>query len=90
MQPITTDVWRDVSVCVSVCPSRNGTLKTAGPIEMPFGVWGGVGPSNHVLDGRPDPTPRETGMLGHSTTRCGVSSTYCDVLFPRKDIDRVR
>ena len=24
--------------------------KTAGPIEMPFGTWGGVGHSNHVLD----------------------------------------
>ena len=29
--------------------------KTAGPIEMPFGVWGGVGDSHHVLDGGPDP-----------------------------------
>ena len=22
---------------------------------MPFGMWGGVGPSNHVLDVGPDP-----------------------------------
>ena len=29
--------------------------KTAGPIEMPFGVWGRVGDSQHVLDGGPDP-----------------------------------
>ena len=29
--------------------------KTAGPIEMPFGMWGGVGHSNHVLDVGPDP-----------------------------------
>ena len=25
--------------------------ETAGSIEMAFGVWGAVGPSNHVLDG---------------------------------------
>ena len=25
----------------------------AGSIEMAFGVWGAVGPSNHVLDGGP-------------------------------------
>jgi len=28
--------------------------KTAGPIEMPFGLWTRVGPTNHVLDGVPD------------------------------------
>ena len=25
--------------------------ETAGSIEMAFGLWGAVGPSNHVLDG---------------------------------------
>jgi len=30
---------------------------------MPFGMWGGVGPSNHVLDGGPDP-PRGRGNFG--------------------------
>jgi len=25
--------------------------KTAEPIEMPFGVWAQMGPTNHVLDG---------------------------------------
>ena len=34
---------------------------TTGSIEMAFGMWGGMGPINHVLDGGPDP-PRETGM----------------------------
>ena len=29
--------------------------ETAGSMEMAFGVWGAVGPSNHVLDGGPDP-----------------------------------
>jgi len=32
--------------------------KMAGPIELPFGMSGEVGPSNHVLDRDPDP-PRE-------------------------------
>ena len=29
--------------------------ETAGSIEMAYGVWGVVGPSNHVLDGGLDP-----------------------------------
>ena len=29
--------------------------ETAGSMEMAFGVWGAVGPSNHALDGGPDP-----------------------------------
>ena len=36
--------------------------KTAGSIEMAFGVWGAVGPSNHVLDGGLD--PRGKGSYG--------------------------
>jgi len=27
--------------------------KTAEPIEMPFGLWAGMGPRNHALDGGP-------------------------------------
>ena len=39
-------------VCVSVCHvTTRYPAKTAGLIEMPFGMWGGVGQSNHVLDG---------------------------------------
>ena len=34
--------------------------KTAVLIEMPFGVWAQVDPSNHVLDGGSDP-PTERG-----------------------------
>ena len=35
------------------------SAKTAGPIEMPFGLWGGVEDSHHVLDGGSDqPTVR--------------------------------
>jgi len=28
--------------------------KTAEPIGMPFELWAGMGPSNHVLDGNPE------------------------------------
>ena len=54
MQPIATDVWRG---------QCRYPAKTAGLIEMPFGVWGGIGPSNHVLDGGPDP-PKEGAIWG--------------------------
>ena len=37
--------------------------KTAGPIEMPFGMWGGVDHSHHVSDWGPDP-PRGKGNFG--------------------------
>ena len=53
-------------VCESVCLSlvtRMYCGKTAGPIEMPFGMWGAVGPSNHVLDEGPDP-PMVRGNFG--------------------------
>jgi len=48
--------WR---VCLFV--TKRLPAKTAEPIEMPFGMWARVGPSNHVLDGGRDP-PRETYM----------------------------
>jgi len=34
--------------------------KMAGRIEVPFGMWSGMDPSNHVLDGVSDP-PRGRG-----------------------------
>jgi len=37
--------------------------ETAGSIEMAFGVWDAVGPSNHVLDGGPD-RPMVRGSFG--------------------------
>ena len=55
-----------LSVCLSVCLSlvtRMYCGKTAGPIEMQFGMWGGVGDSHHVLDGGPDP-PTGRGNFG--------------------------
>ena len=45
-------------VCLSdvrLLVTRMNCGKTAGPIEMPFGMWGGVGDSHHVLDGGQDP-----------------------------------
>jgi len=58
------------SVCLSVC--RSVTLvspaKTAGLIEMPFGLKTQVCPRNHVLDGGPD-LPMERGNFegkGHA------------------------
>ena len=38
--------------------------KTADPIEMLFGLWTQVGPSNHVLDGLRNPDPNGRGNFG--------------------------
>ena len=51
-------------LCVSVFVTKWHHAKTAGPIEMPFGMWSGVGPSNHVLDGGLDPPPGGGTILG--------------------------
>jgi len=37
--------------------------ETAGSVKMALGMWGAVGPSNHVLDGSPDP-PMVRGNFG--------------------------
>ena len=42
------------SVGLSVCHTLS-PVKTAEPIEMPFGFRTRVGPENHVLDEGPDP-----------------------------------
>jgi len=59
MRHIITD---GVACSVSQSVGRSNGLsvtivshKTAEPIEIPFGLWTGVGPRNHVLDGGPDP-----------------------------------
>ena len=46
--------------------------ETAGSIEMAFGVWGAVGPSNHVLDGGPDP-PKSVGIACFSALESRAS-----------------
>ena len=67
MWPIATDVWR--GRCVGHVTDRY-PAKTAGPIEMPFGMWGGVDHSNHVLDGGPDPsTERGNFKVGKGLSR---------------------
>ena len=51
-----------VCACVSVYDVMGRyPAKTAGLIEMPFGMWGGVGHRNHVLDGGLD--PQEKGQF---------------------------
>ena len=65
MRPIASHV-HGLSVCLmSVCLLVTTMYcgKTAGPIEMPFGMLGGVGHSHHVLDGGPDP-PMVRGNFG--------------------------
>ena len=51
----------DTDVCVCVSITKWHPAKMAGLIEMPFGMWGGVGPGNYVLDGGLDP------RMGRST-----------------------
>jgi len=43
---------RGLSVCLSI--TVVSPAKVAEPIEMPFGLWAGMGRRNHVLDGYPD------------------------------------
>jgi len=63
--------YRSAVVCVSVCllVSTMSCAKTAEPIEMPFGAWTRVSPTNRVqvLDENPAP-PGEPGkgQLGAS------------------------
>ena len=53
-----------VCACLSACDATTRyPAKTAGLIEMPFGKWSDMGPSNHVLDVGPDP-PGEGAILG--------------------------
>ena len=51
-------VW---SVRVSV--TDRYLAKTAGSIEMPFGMWRVVGPSNYALDGGSDTPYAEKGAI---------------------------
>ena len=56
MRPVATDVWCGLSVGLSVCDvTMRYPAKTAGLIEMPFGMWAGVSHSNYVLAGGLDP-----------------------------------
>jgi len=57
-----------VSVCVCVSITLVSSAKTAEPIKMSLGMWTQVGPSNHVLDGGPDPSGEEA-ILGWGKER---------------------
>ena len=60
-RPNHSSTYVDAAYCyqLSSLVCRSVTLvspaKTAGPIEMPFGLRTRVGPWNHVLDGGPGP-----------------------------------
>jgi len=59
------------SVCL--CVGHTGELlKTAEPIEMPFGGLTHVGPRNHVLDGVQIPHGKGHFLGGHVTAHCNI------------------
>jgi len=41
----------DYYVNIALCTTVHRAVKTAEPIEMPFGIWTRVGPRKHVLGG---------------------------------------
>ena len=47
----------------------------AGSIEMAFGVWGAVGPSNHVLDGGPHPNKGQFWGISSQLKSTGIACT---------------
>jgi len=55
----------------SVCNSRE-SCKTAEPIEMPFWLWSGLRPGNHVLDGVQIPLMRMGKFEGEGTAHFKV------------------
>ena len=62
MRPIANDVS---VVCLPTCHvTMRYPAKTAGPIEMPFGMFGGVSHSHYVLDGGGSNTPEVRGNFG--------------------------
>jgi len=71
MWPIVTD---RVAWSVGLSVTLMSPAETAGPIEMPFGLRTQLGPSNHVLDGSPDP------RMGRGTfERGGEGASHCKV-----------
>jgi len=60
--------------------SSIGTLcviraKTAEPIEIPFGLWAGMGPRHHVLDGSP-----QVLSMGYNFGYMIASDTWFDYM----------
>ena len=54
--------------------------ETAGSIDMTFGVWGAVDPSNHVLDGGVDP-PMVRGNFGGFPPPLNSVGIVCSRMF---------
>jgi len=44
-------------------------------IEMPFGLWAGMGPSNHVLDGSPE-VLRDVAMAVNFGTQFAITGFF--------------
>jgi len=64
MRPtVTHRVAWSVGLSVCRCVILVSPAKTAGPIEMPFGLRTRVGPRNHVLDGVQIPPPQGKGQF---------------------------
>jgi len=68
MRPTARDVvWSVCCLCVCLFVGRNSEhcepYKTNEAIEIPFGIWTRVGPTNHALGGGPD-SRQEKGQFG--------------------------
>ena len=78
-----------LSVCLSVGHVTDRyPAKTAGPIEMPFGMCGGMGNSNHVLDGSPHP-PMVRGNFGGISSPLKSIGIACSRVFIERRMIRV-
>jgi len=64
-----------VSVCLCLLDATVSPTKTAGPIEVLFGLRTRVAPLNLVLRGGLDP-PWEKEIQGHLQADCEVSGIY--------------
>jgi len=87
MQPITTDgvAWSvrrlsTVGLFVTIVSLAN----TAESIEMPFGIWTGMGSRNHVLNGGPDPHSRIGNFEGEKGAGPGHARTCPAVTYSKR------
>ena len=71
IRPLLPTEYRGISVCMSACQSVTpvSPAKTAELIEVPFGLWAGMGPKHHVLHGSPDP-PFEGAIVVDRGAHC--------------------
>ena len=78
MRPVVIDgvLWsagRSVSLSVTIISTIISPSKTAELIEMPFRLWSQVCPTNHILDGGPDPP------IGRANFEGGERAAHCEV-----------